>query len=133
MEIKAEITDIKTYADKRASQEVHTAIYRLKLPEGVDFQFKAGQFVQLSMDDFKLRGNPNMPKWTSYSICSAEGEKTGLEFAIRLLDTPGFTNHLKLNAKVGSQINVRGPMGVFTVKPDAKRLAYFCTGTGIAP
>ncbi|MFH1443756.1 MAG: hypothetical protein ABIG96_07000, partial [Candidatus Micrarchaeota archaeon] len=47
--------------------------------------------------------------------------------------TPGFTNHLKLNAKVGSQINVRGPMGVFTVKPDAKRLAYFCTGTGIAP
>ncbi|MEK6954004.1 MAG: FAD-dependent oxidoreductase [Candidatus Micrarchaeota archaeon] len=133
MEFKAEVTDVRTYVDKRTSPEPHTALYKLRIPEGVALPFKAGQFVQLSMDDFKLRGNPNLPKWASYSICSAEGAGDNLQFAIRLLDTPGFTNHLKTHCHVGSKINIRGPYGVFTVKPDAKRLMYICTGTGIAP
>jgi len=133
MEFRSEVIEIRPYLDKRASPDVHSAIYKLKIPDGLDFSFKAGQFVQLSMDDFKLRGNPNLPKWTSYSISSGEGEKGALEFAIRLLDTPGFTNHLKTHCVVGSKINVRGPFGVFTIKQEAKRLIYIGTGTGVAP
>ncbi|MBI5224363.1 hypothetical protein HY989_00670 [Candidatus Micrarchaeota archaeon] len=133
MEFKAEITDIKTFVDKSASLQPHTRIYRMKIPEDIKFEFKSGQFIMLAMEDFPLRSNPKMLKWSSYSIASSQLEKTYLEFSIRLLDTPGFTNHLKEKAHIGSKISIKGPFGVFTVRPDAKRLMYVCTGTGVAP
>ncbi|MFH1257979.1 MAG: FAD-dependent oxidoreductase, partial [Candidatus Micrarchaeota archaeon] len=133
MEFKAETLDIRTYFDKATSEIPHTRIYKFKILEGVDFQYKAGQFCQISLDDFPLRGNPNLLKWSSYSIASSPDQKGHLEFSIRLLDTPGFTNHLREACAVGTKVNIRGPFGVFTMIPDPKRLMFVCTGTGIAP
>jgi NAD(P)H-flavin reductase len=133
MEFKAEVYDMRTYADKRASPEPHTRIYKLKIPDGINLDFKSGQFMMLAMDDFSLRGNPKMLKWSSYSIASSQLTTEYLEFSIRLLDTPGFTHHLKDCCQIGIKLNVKGPYGTFTVKPDAKRLMYVCTGTGVAP
>ncbi|MFH0971415.1 MAG: FAD-dependent oxidoreductase [Candidatus Micrarchaeota archaeon] len=133
LEFKAEVLEMRDYVDKRVSPEPHSRIYKLKIPKGIDFQYKAGQFCQLSMDDFPLRGNPDLLKWSSYSIASAPFQAGYLEFSIRLLDTPGFTHHLKDCCNVGSIINIRGPFGVFTMIPNPKRLMFVCTGTGVAP
>ncbi len=133
LEFKAQVQSIRTYVDKGASPEPHSRIYVLKIPEGIDFPYKPGQFCQLALDDFPLRGNPGLLKWSSYSIASAPFQKGILEFSIRLLDTPGFTHHLKECCQIGKTINVRGPFGVFTMVPSPKRLMFVCTGTGIAP
>ncbi len=133
MEFSGEVIAYKTFVDKNSSPEPHTAVIKLKIPEGVDFNFEAGQFVMLSKEDFKLRSNPNQLKWTSYSLCSPPSEKSFFEFAIRFLDTPGFTNHLKKTCKVGCTINVKGPYGKFTMIENPHRLIFICTGTGIAP
>jgi ferredoxin-NADP reductase len=70
----------------------------------------------------------------SYSIASWPDGSNIVELVIVLLDGGAGTTYLFNEIKVGSQLTLRGPQGVFTL-PDAieRDLFMICTGTGVAP
>ena len=94
------------------------------------FDFAPGQFVTL---DLPIHEKPNR-RLRSYSIASWPDGSNIFELCIVLLENGAGTNYLFNEVKEGSEITLRGPVGVFTM-PDLleKDLFLICTGTGIAP
>jgi len=107
-----------------------TRRFWIELPSMENFDFKPGQFVTL---DLPIHEKPNK-RWRSYSIASWPDGTNVFELVIVLLEGGLGTNYLFNEIKVGSEIILRGPQGVF-VLPEIidKDLYFICTGTGIAP
>src|SRR5262249_10352458 len=93
------------------------------------FQFTPGQFIDVTLiqpPEVDSEGNTR-----SFSIASAPFEQD-LIFATRMRDT-AFKRTIK-TLKVGSEIQISGPMGSFTLHTDASRPAVFIVGgIGITP
>lgn len=107
-----------------------TKRFWIEIPELESFDFKPGQFVTL---DLPIHEKPNK-RWRSYSIASWPDGTNIFELVIVLLEGGLGTNYLFSEVKVGSELILRGPQGVF-VLPDIidRDLFFICTGTGIAP
>ena len=99
--------------------------------DGVDsFDFKAGQFVTL---DLPIHEKVNK-RWRSYSIASWPDGSPVFELLIVLLEGGLGTTYLFNVVKVGSQLTLRGALGMFILPEEIDRdLFFICTGTGIAP
>jgi CDP-4-dehydro-6-deoxyglucose reductase len=70
----------------------------------------------------------------SYSIASAPDGTNSFELVIVLDKNGSGTNYLFHEVKEGTELSVRGPQGVFTMKqPLDEDVFMICTGTGIAP
>ncbi len=97
---------------------------------GLDnFDFKPGQFVTL---DLPIHEKPNK-RWRSYSIASWPDGSNVFELVI-VLDKQGAGTPFLFDLKVGDELTLRGPQGVFTLKEQLEHdLFLICTGTGIAP
>lgn len=95
------------------------------------FDFAPGQFVTI---DLPIHEKPNK-RWRSYSIASWPDGSNVFELCIVQLDGGAGTAYLFNEVKEGSQLTLRGPVGVFTLHEGAldKDLFLICTGTGIAP
>ena len=99
-----------------------------KVPDEIEFNFKAGQFIMLNL--------PIESKFTnrSYSIASAPNNENTFELAIVLNPTGLGTPYLWENVEVGSEIETSKTLGKFTItEPIENDIALICTGTGIAP
>ncbi|MBC7934094.1 MAG: FAD-dependent oxidoreductase [Rhizobacter sp.] len=115
---------------KIEQQTNSTRRFFIQIPELEKFDFKPGQFVTL---DLPIHEKPNK-RWRSYSIASWPDETNIFELCIVLLEDGMGTNYLFNEIKEGSEITLRGPVGVFTMPdPLEKDLFLICTGTGIAP
>jgi ferredoxin-NADP reductase len=110
-------------------REIAEATLAFHLEKPVGFQYKAGQFVNLTLiqpSETDAEGNTR-----SFSMASAPYEE-GLMFATRLRDT-AFKRVLK-GMPLGTQVKIQGPFGNLTLHPDAARPAVFLTGgIGITP
>jgi CDP-4-dehydro-6-deoxyglucose reductase len=107
-----------------------TRRFFITVPELDVFDFKPGQFVTL---DLPIHEQKNK-RWRSYSIASAPNGTNTFELVIVLLQDGLGTTYLFNGADVGTEILLRGPVGVFTMPPVLdKDLYLICTGTGIAP
>jgi ferredoxin-NADP reductase len=115
----------------KIEQQTHnTRRFWIQVPELTSFDFKAGQFVTL---DLPIHEKPNK-RWRSYSIASWPDGTNVFELCIVLLDGGLGTTYLFNVVKEGSELQLRGPVGVFTLPdPLEKDLFLICTGTGIAP
>jgi glycine betaine catabolism B len=115
----------------RIEQQTHnTRRFFIEVPELTSFDFKAGQFVTL---DLPIHEKPNK-RWRSYSIASWPDGTNVFELCIVLLDGGAGTTYLFNEIKEGSELTLRGPVGVFTLPdPIENDLFLICTGTGIAP
>jgi len=107
-----------------------TRRFWIQLPEMTSFDFKPGQFVTL---DLPIHEKLNK-RIRSYSIASWPDGTNVIELVIVFLEGGAGTNYLFNEVKVGSDLILRGPQGIFTL-PDniEKDLFFICTGTGIAP
>jgi len=102
----------------------------IEVPELASFDFIPGQFVTL---DLPIHEKPNK-RWRSYSIASWPDGTNVFELVIVLDRTGSGTPYLFDEVNIGSEIPLRGPQGVFTLKePLDDDLVMICTGTGIAP
>ncbi len=108
----------------------NTKRFWIEVPEVERFDFKAGQFVTL---DLPIHEQKNK-RWRSYSIASWPDGTNVFELLIVLLEGGLGTTYLFNEMKIGSELTLRGPQGVF-VLPETidKDLFFICTGTGIAP
>ena len=115
----------------RIEQEAaQTRRFWIQLPGLTSFDFAPGQFVTL---DLPIHEKPNK-RIRSYSIASWPDGTNVIELVIVLLEGGAGTNYLFNEVKVGSELILRGPQGVFTL-PEVieKDIFFICTGTGIAP
>jgi ferredoxin-NADP reductase len=111
-------------------QTPNTRRFFIEVPELTSFDFKAGQFVTLDLPIHEKRNK----RWRSYSIASWPDGTNVFELCIVLLDGGAGTTYLFNEIKEGSELTLRGPIGVFTLPdPIEKDLFLICTGTGIAP
>lgn len=115
---------------KIEQQTASTRRFFIQIPELESFDFLPGQFVTL---DLPIHDKPNK-RWRSYSIASWPDGTNVFELCIVLLEDGAGTNYLFNNVEVGTEIILRGPVGVFTLPdPIEKDIFLICTGTGIAP
>lgn len=115
---------------KIEQQALATRRFFIQIPELEVFDFKPGQFVTL---DLPIHEKPNK-RLRSYSIASWPDGTNIFELCIVLLEDGAGTNYLFNEIKEGSEIILRGPVGVFTLPETIENdLIFICTGTGIAP
>jgi ferredoxin-NADP reductase len=107
-----------------------TKRFWIQLPALESFDFKPGQFVTLDLPIHEKASK----RWRSYSIASWPDGTNVFELVIVLLEGGAGTQYLFQHVKVGSELILRGPQGVF-VLPDTidRDLFFICTGTGVAP
>ena len=112
------------------NETTDTKSFWIQVPELSTFDFIPGQFVTL---DLPIHEKVNK-RWRSYSIASCPDGSNIFELIIVLDKLGTGTNYLFNEIKVGSELTLRGPQGVFHFKePLDKDLLLICTGTGIAP
>ena len=107
-----------------------TRRFWIQIPELPSFDFAPGQFVTL---DLPIHEKP-AKRLRSYSSASWPDGSNVVELVIVFLEGGAGTFYLFNEVKVGSQLTLRGPQGVFTLPDNIERdLFLICTGTGIAP
>lgn len=115
---------------KIENETAQTRRFWIQIPEIQKFDFVPGQFITL---DLPIHEKKNK-RWRSYSIASWPDGTNTVELVIVLLEGGLGTTYLFNEVKVGSELTLRGPQGVFTLPdPLDKDLFLICTGTGIAP
>jgi ferredoxin/flavodoxin---NADP+ reductase len=113
---KLKVIDVEHYTD---------SLFKFKLVKPDGFDFKAGQFTMIGLDDTPKR---------AYSITSGPGDNF-LEFYSIKVPNGALTSKLK-NIQVGDFVNVSDrPTGNLMVEnlTEGTDLWMFATGTGIAP
>src|SRR3954469_17340077 len=112
------------------NETYNTRRFWIQVPELDSFDFVPGQFVTL---DLPIHEKMNK-RWRSYSIASWPDGTNVFELLIVLLETGAGSSYLFNEIHEGSELNFRGPQGVFTLPSQLEKDIYFiCTGTGIAP
>ena len=115
---------------KIINETAQTRRFWIKIPELHHFDFVPGQFVTL---DLPIHEKKNK-RWRSYSIASWPNGTNEIELVIVLLEDGLGTPYLFNEIRVGSEITLRGPQGVFVLPQTIDRDVFFvCTGTGVAP
>src|ERR1700754_674053 len=90
-----------------------TRRFWIEVPELEVFDFTPGQFVTL---DLPIHEKPNK-RWRSYSIASWPDGTNVFELCIVHLEGGAGTTWLFNEVKEGTEFQLRGPVGVFTM-PD---------------
>lgn len=113
-----------------AQETPNTKRFWIQIPELERFDFVPGQFITL---DLPIHEKPHK-RLRSYSIASAPDGTNTVELVIVKLEGGAGTAYLFDEATIGTEMPVRGPLGVFTLPQNLEQDLYFiCTGTGIAP
>lgn len=115
----------------RVVQETpHTKRFWIRMPELEQFDFVPGQFVTL---DLPIHEKPHK-RLRSYSISSSPDGTNTIELVIVKLEGGAGTAYLFAEGKEGTELQLRGPLGHFTLPQNLEQNIFFiCTGTGIAP
>jgi propane monooxygenase reductase component len=99
----------------------------LRLVDTDDFKFFPGQYVDITV--------PGTDEVRSFSMANTSARESGqLEFIIKIYPDGLFSGYLDKELKVGDQLKVTGPFGVFTLRdaPDSD-LIFVGGGAGMAP
>lgn len=101
------------------------AVIRLRFPNGVRADFKAGQYLRVQMPDGDSR---------NYSMANPPQQNDGLELHIRHVPGGKFSETILAGLGKGSVLTVELPYGEFTVDDASQAPAILlATGTGFAP
>jgi ferredoxin-NADP reductase len=98
----------------------NTKRFWVEVPELETFDFKAGQFVTL---DLPIHEKPNK-RWRSYSISSWPNGTNEFELVIVLMEGGLGTKYLFDEIRVGSELTIRGPQGVFVLPTRLRKISF---------
>lgn len=105
------------------------AVYEFRCHKPAGFTYTAGQFVLIQTP---LLSDPNDIQPRAYSIASAPSEEE-LLFVVKLKPGGRFSEFLEKKLDVGTEINMQGPFGMFTLRDGINDIILVATGSGIAP
>jgi CDP-4-dehydro-6-deoxyglucose reductase len=96
----------------------------LKLPEGERIAFKAGQYINIILEDGQRR---------AFSFANPPQQAEFVELQIRLMPGGRFTTHVFERMQEGDQIRFEGPIGDFTLRESERPIVFVAGATGFAP
>ena len=96
----------------------------LKLPEGQQIPFKAGQYINIILDDGQRR---------AFSFANPPHEAEFVELQIRLMKGGLFTTHVFEQMKEGDEVRFEGPIGDFSLRESQRPIVFVAGATGFAP
>ncbi len=106
-----------------------TRHFKLAFEPGIDFDFEAGQFLNILIPETPAHKALKRP----YSIASPPVWKGFVDLCWKRVKDGLATNYL-WTLKQGDKLQIQGPLGRFTArKPLPKTIIFISTGTGIAP
>ncbi|SIP97009.1 Na+-transporting NADH:ubiquinone oxidoreductase subunit F [Alkalispirochaeta americana] len=100
------------------------------LPQGREVSFLSGQYGQFEVPPY---GKVKERTMRAYSISSPPGNKTELEFLIRLVPGGIVTTYVHEHLKEGDTIRLVGPFGDFAVRQSGAAMICVAGGSGMAP
>lgn len=105
-------------------------LIRIKLPEGEEVNFKAGQYIQLKAPLYE--GNTE-EVYRAYSIASSPSEKDHIDLVIGYVPEGVATTYVHHHLNVGDRVNINGPYGDFYYQDNDREMILVAVGTGVAP
>lgn len=111
-----------------ASHEIAPEVrhFVFEVPDVADFRFLPGQFVSLSEE---IRGKKIV---RAYSIASDPDGTNRFSLCLnRLAD--GYLSPWLFDRLPGDSIEIKPPLGMFTLRPSGRDVILIGTGTGVAP
>jgi NAD(P)H-flavin reductase/ferredoxin len=99
-------------------------ILTLRFPIGLRAPFKAGQYLQVIMEDGDRR---------NFSMANATGHNDGAELHIRQVPGGKFSEAALSRLSVGDPLQVEIPYGDFHLRPSSRPVILLASGTGFAP
>lgn len=96
----------------------------LKLPEGQQIPFKAGQYINIILDDGQRR---------AFSFANPPHEAEFVELQIRLIKGGLFTTRVFEKMKEGDEVRFEGPIGDFSLRESHRPIVFVAGATGFAP
>ncbi len=97
---------------------------RIALPEGRKISFKAGQYINIMLNDGSRR---------AFSFATPPQENDFIELQIRLMPGGLFTTHVFEEMKVGDAIRFEAPLGDFVLCESDRPIIFVAGATGFAP
>jgi ferredoxin-NADP reductase len=107
--------------------------FRFEIPKDVPFRFRAGQFINLTVDTPEY--GPEMARLTrAYSISSSPTEGDFIDLTIKYYEDGHVSKHMREVTYVGEPMTIEGPFGHFYFeKGTADAIALIGGGAGVAP
>ena len=96
----------------------------LKLPDEQQIGFKAGQYINIILDDGERR---------AFSFANPPHEPEFVELQVRLVEGGRFTTHVFEKMKEGDEIRFEGPLGDFALRESERPIVFVAGATGFAP
>ena len=117
------IVDAKIYRITRLADDV--SLLQLRFPAGTRVKFKAGQYLQVLLDDGSRR---------SFSMANPPQQNDGVQLHIRHLAGGKFSGYLDAGPAAGEIVKVELAFGDFYLREQSdKPIVFVASGTGFAP
>jgi CDP-4-dehydro-6-deoxyglucose reductase, E3 len=97
---------------------------RLSLPDSNRIEFKAGQYINVLLDDGQRR---------AFSFANPPQRNDHIELHVRRIPGGRFTGHVFTRMKVGDTLRFEGPLGDFTLRESEHPILFVAGATGFAP
>jgi NAD(P)H-flavin reductase/ferredoxin len=99
-------------------------LVHLRFPAGIRVRFKAGQHLNLILDNGERR---------DFSMANPPRESDGAQLHIRHVPGGPFTSHVFEKLKRGDILKAEAPFGDFTLRQSDKPILFVAGSTGFAP
>lgn len=96
----------------------------LALPAGQQIAFKAGQYLNIVLDDGQRR---------AFSFANPPHDAEFIELQIRLMPGGRFTPYVFEQMREGDEVRFEGPLGDFTLRESGRPIVFVAGATGFAP
>ncbi len=112
----------KVYRLVKAASDI--TILTLRFPIGLRATFKAGQYLQIVMDDGDRR---------NFSLANATRHNDGAELHVRHVPGGKFSTRILPKMSVGDPARIEVPFGDFYLRDSNRAVVLMASGTGFAP
>ena len=115
-------TTARVFRLQRLADDV--MLVHLRFPAGIRARFRAGQHLNLILDDGERR---------DFSMANPPRESDGAQLHIRHVPGGAFTTYVFEKLKRGDVLDVEVPFGDFLLRDSAKPILFVAGSTGFAP
>ena len=116
------IVDARVFRLQRLADDV--MLVHLRFPAGIRVKFKAGQHLNLILDNGERR---------DFSMANPPRESDGAQLHIRHVPGGAFTTYVFEQLRRGDLLNVEIPFGDFVLRDSRKPILFVAGSTGFAP
>lgn len=115
--------DVSVYRITQPAADV--SVVQLRLPAGVRAKFRAGQYLQVELEDGSRR---------NYSMANPPQESDSVQLHVRHVPGGKFSESVLRGLEKGQKLRVELPFGEFSLQDESTKPAILlATGTGFAP